>query len=102
MFHVEHKYLDIKYIITILVVLKTNNADMFRPNDQPELFSFENALGKRQRDLLALSKEKWFYKLVLRNINEHDFKPLFSGKASRPNVGVNVLVSALILKKSSE
>jgi len=72
---------------------------MFRPNDQPELFSFENALGKRQRDLLALSKEKWFYKLVLRNINEHDFKPLFSGKASRPNVGVNVLVSALILKE---
>lgn len=72
---------------------------MFRPNDQPGLFSFENVLGKRQRDLLASSKEKWFYTLVLRNINEHDFKPLFSGKASRPNVGVNVLVSALILKE---
>lgn len=52
-----------------------------------------------QQDLLGNSKEKWFYNLILRNINENNFKPLFSKKASRPNVAVNILVSALILKE---
>ena len=33
------------------------------------------------------------------NINEHDFKPLYSDTKSRPNVAVNILVSALILKE---
>ena len=70
---------------------------MFKSNSQPELFSFEIELSKMQRDLLEISKEKWFYNLVLRNINENTFKPLYSEKASRPNVAVNILVSALIL-----
>ena len=52
-----------------------------------------------QRDLLDTSKEKWFYNLILRNVNENNFKPLYSEKASRPNVAVNILVSALILKE---
>jgi hypothetical protein len=72
---------------------------MFKANNQPGLFGFENELSKKQRDLLENSKEKWFYKLVLRNINENDFKSLYSEKASRPNVAVNILVSALILKE---
>jgi len=52
-----------------------------------------------QRDSLSTSKEKWFYNLILRNINENNFKPLYSDKASRPNVAVNILVSSLILKE---
>ena len=72
---------------------------MFKSNSQPGLFSFETELCKMQQDLLGASKEKWFYNLILRNINENNFKPLYSEKASRPNVAVNILVSALILKE---
>jgi hypothetical protein len=72
---------------------------MFKANNQPGLFSFEDELNKKQRDLLKGSKEKWFYHLILRNINEMDFRALYSDKASRPNAPVNILVSALILKE---
>ena len=72
---------------------------MFKSNNQPGLFSFETDLSKMQRDLLDTSKEKWFYNLILRNIDENFFMPLYSKKASRPNVAVNILVSALILKE---
>jgi len=72
---------------------------MFKTNNQPGLFSFEDELSKKQRDTLDGSKEKWFYHLVLRNINEVDFRALYSDKASRPNAPVNILVSALILKE---
>lgn len=72
---------------------------MFKTNNQPGLFSFTTELSKKQCDLLGKSKEKWFYNLVFKNINEHDFKPLYSEIASRPNVAVNILVSALILKE---
>lgn len=72
---------------------------MFKANNQPELFSFENELNKKQRDLLKGSKEKWFYHLIFRGINEMDFRALYSAKASRPNAPVNILVSALILKE---
>ena len=73
---------------------------MFKANNQLQLFSFENELGKKQRKVLEGSKEKWFYHLILKNINEMDFRGLYSDKASRPNAPVNVLVSALILKSS--
>jgi hypothetical protein len=72
---------------------------MFKANDQPQLFSFENELGKKLRKALDGSKEKWFYHLILRNVNESDFKKLYSDKASRPNAPINILVSALILKE---
>ena len=72
---------------------------MFKPHIQPELFTFETELSKKHRELLESSKEKWFYNLIFSNINENSFKPLFSDKASRPNVAVNILVSALILKE---
>ena len=72
---------------------------MFKFNNQPALFGFESELGKVQQGLLENSKEKWFCNLILRNINEDNFKPLFSKKASRPNCAVNILVSALILKE---
>lgn len=72
---------------------------MFKSNSQLGLFSFENELSEKQQEYIKNSKEKWFYKLIYRNINEDNFKTLFSEKASRPNVAVNVLVSALILKE---
>ncbi len=72
---------------------------MFKANNQPSLFSFENELGKKMREALEGSKEKWFYHLVLRNINEDDFRELYSDKASRPNTPINILVSSLILKE---
>lgn len=72
---------------------------MFKANNQPELFSFENELSNKVRKALEGSKEKWFYYLILRNIKETDFKGLYSDKASRPNAPVNILVSALILKE---
>ncbi|MCP4473907.1 MAG: DDE transposase [Gammaproteobacteria bacterium] len=72
---------------------------MFKPNNQPALLTFEADLSENQRKKLDNSKEKWFYGLILRNINENDFKPIYSRKASRPNVAVNILVSAIILKE---
>ena len=73
--------------------------NMFKSNSQPGLFSFKTELCKKQQDILDNSKEKWFYDLILRNVNENNFKPLYSEIASRPNVAVNILVSALILKE---
>jgi len=78
---------------------RKNTYSMFKANNQPGLFSFESELSKKQRNMLEGSKEKWFYHLILRNINEMDFKALYSDKASRPNAPVNILVSALILKE---
>ncbi len=78
---------------------RKNTYNMFKANNQPELFSFENELSNKVRVALEGSKEKWFYYLILRNIKETDFKSLYSDKASRPNTPVNILVSALILKE---
>jgi hypothetical protein len=72
---------------------------MFKTNNQMGLFSFETELNKTQRELLDVSKEKWFCNLILRNIDENIFRPLYSEKASRPNVPVNILASALVLKE---
>jgi len=72
---------------------------MFKTNSQLNLFSYTTELSKKQRELLDNSKEKWFYKLIFSNIDEMTFKPLYSTKASRPNVAANILVSAMILKE---
>jgi hypothetical protein len=37
--------------------------------------------------------------LIFRNIREQDFQPLFSEKANRPNVPINISVSAPVLKE---
>ncbi len=65
---------------------KKNKGKMFKPNNQPALLTFEEDLSENQRKKHDNSKEKWFYELILWNINENDFKPIYSGKASRPNV----------------
>jgi len=72
---------------------------MFKENNQLGLYSFENELPEVVRKRLDRTQEKSFYNLVFRNINERDYKALFSDKASRPNVPVNILVGSLILKE---
>jgi len=72
---------------------------MFKVNNQPALITFETELSEKQRKFLNGTKEKWFYNLIFSNINEYDFKPLYSTTKSRPNAPVNILVSALILKE---
>jgi hypothetical protein len=99
MLHVKRIYLNISEIKLIFVLKEKITYTMFKANNQPELFTFESELSKKQRKLLDSSKEKWFYYLILRNIKKTDFKTLYSDKASRPNAPVNILVSALILKE---
>lgn len=72
---------------------------MFKENNQPELFSFENDLPEKIRNKLNNTQEKSFYKLIFRNIKESDYKVLYSDLASRPNVPVNILVASLVLKE---
>lgn len=72
---------------------------MFNENNQLGLYSFENELYKVVRKRLDRTQDKSFYDLVFRNINERDYKALFSDKASRPNAPVNILVGFLILKE---
>ena len=72
---------------------------MFKPSKPPSLFGFENELSNNRRTLLENSKEKWFYRLVFSSIHEHDFRALYSDKASRPSMPVNIQVSASILNE---
>lgn len=73
---------------------------MFKANNQSDLFSFETQLlDNEQQKLLKKTPEKAFYNLIFTNINEDDYKVLFSENGSRPNAPVNILVSALILKE---
>lgn len=74
---------------------------MFRKNDsyrQLNLFSYENRLTKKQKKLWANSFENKFFESVFQQIDENSFKDLYSNKKSRPNVPVNQLIGALILK----
>jgi len=73
---------------------------MFKVNNQPELFSFESQLlDNEQLKSLNKTPEKAFHDLIFTNINESDYKVLFSSKGSRPNAAVNILIAALILKE---
>jgi len=74
---------------------------MFRENEQhrqKSFFSAEDWLPAKLRDRLRTSWAEAFYRLVLCRIDETIFEPLYSEKASRPNVPVNVLVGLEILK----
>jgi len=72
---------------------------MFKPNNQPELFTFSNQLlSEELQHQLNQTPEKAFHELIFQKINEEDYKVLFSQKKSRPNAPVNVLVAAQILK----
>jgi len=73
---------------------------MFKPNNQSDLFTFETQLlDNEQQKLLEKTPEKAFFNLIFTNINESDYKVLFSENGSRPNAAVNILIAALILKE---
>lgn len=77
---------------------------MFRKNEsykQQNLFDVTSQLTKKQRKMLEKSKEHIFFEQVFMQIDEGIFSDLYSTKKSRPNVAVNRLVGALILKHSS-
>lgn len=74
---------------------------MFRKNEdykQFSLFGVEQRLSDRQKKLLLGSIEHKFFELIFTKIDEDRFRVLYSDKYSRPNVPVNQLVGALILK----
>ena len=48
MFHVERIYLNISEIKPIFV-FKKNTYTMFKANNQPELFTFERELSKKEQ-----------------------------------------------------
>lgn len=74
---------------------------MFRKNEvykQQTLFGIDQSLRKKQRSLWERSREHKFFECIFQKIDESSFKELYSNKKSRPNVAVNQLVGALILK----
>jgi len=73
---------------------------MFRKNTshmQASFFEVEEMLSETQKKALEDSRERWFYELVFKRIDESIFAPLYSETKSRPNAPVNIMVSALIL-----
>ena len=74
---------------------------MFKRNDehrQQEVFDAANLLPEKLRQKLEASWASVFYHEVFCRIDEEIFADLYSEKASRPNVPVNVLVALEILK----
>jgi len=72
---------------------------MFKENNKLQLFGFEMDLNQSLQEQLAKTQEKAFHDLVFVNINEMDYRVLYSDKYSRPNIPINILVSSLILKE---
>ena len=74
---------------------------MFRKNKahlQPPLFSEVQSLPNKVRRRLEESWAGVFYQECFRRINEENFAVLYTDKASRPNVPVNILVGLECLK----
>ena len=74
---------------------------MFKKNEsykQYGLFGITDSLSDSQLSMMETSIEHSFFVNIFSKINEKDFDVLYSTKKSRPNVPVNQLVGALILK----
>ncbi len=74
---------------------------MFRKNDQHRQTSMFNGINALPNELVARLKASWagtFYREIFVRIDEELFATLYSGKGSRPNTPVNVLVGLEILK----
>jgi hypothetical protein len=74
---------------------------MFKPNTQhlqPAIISAASELPEKQRKRLEASWAGTFYKEFFCRIDEESFAVLYSDKASRPNVPVNVLIGLEALK----
>ncbi len=74
---------------------------MFKKNEsykQYGLFGITDSLSDSQLSMMETSIEHSFFVNIFSKINEKEFDVLYSTKKSRPNVPVNQLVGALILK----
>jgi hypothetical protein len=74
---------------------------MFKPNTQhlqPAIISAASELPEKQRKRLEASWAGTFYKEFFCRIDEEPFAVLYSDKASRPNIPVNVLIGLEALK----
>jgi hypothetical protein len=74
---------------------------MFKKNEnykQQMLFDVTCSLSTTQRNMLESSIEHIFFSNIFCKINEKEFEVLYSTNKSRPNVPVNQMVGALILK----
>lgn len=74
---------------------------MFKENlkhYQKDLFGIDGHLTETLKKELFESPEYNFYKIIFCNINEQDFKVLYSDKNSRPNSPVNILISSILLR----
>jgi len=74
---------------------------MFKENKkilQKKMFGFSDILSETQQKKIINSKETFFFQTIVCNINEKDFKPLFSDGYSRPNSPANILAGALIMQ----
>jgi hypothetical protein len=74
---------------------------MFRRHEahlQPPLLSTVNSLPQKQRQRLDASWAGVFYREFFCRLREEPFAALYSPKASRPNIPVNVLVGLEVLK----
>ena len=75
---------------------------MFKPNPfhtQTDLFSFVSSLPEAKQKKLKATKDYAFYEQIFCKINERPFAVLYSDKKSRPNIPINIIVGALILKE---
>jgi hypothetical protein len=86
---VEHIYLNIREIKFIFVLKSKNRYDMFKANNQLQLFSFENELGKKQRKVLDRSKEKRVYRehfvVIDREVSSRSAEELNSSMLQSPD-----------------
>ena len=69
-----------------------------RKHQQPALISAASELPEKQRKRLENSWAGPFYQEFFSRIDEETFAVLYSGKGSRPNVAVNVLVGLEAMK----
>lgn len=60
-------------------------------------FNIENHLSEKKQKRIRESEEYSFYQLIFRKIDEEKFTGLYSENGSRPNLPINVIVSAIIL-----
>ena len=73
---------------------------MFRENTnhlQRSFFDIERQLSESKRKKIRESEEYNFYRLIFKKIKEENFAVLYSENGSRPNLAVNIMVSAIIL-----
>ena len=75
---------------------------MFKKNTKHLQGSFfgsvESMLSETQKKAWLDSRERCFYDLVFKKIDEKAFSPLYSEEKSRPNAPINCMVGALILQ----